>query len=275
MSSIVRSVERAGTFLFVPGDRPKRFEKAHAADPGLVVIDLEDAVAPDRKPAARVAAAEWIAAGHPCAVRINARGTAWYEDDLEMVRGLDVAVMVPKAEDAEALAGVAAVLPAGSAVIGLVETAAGVTNASRIATARGVRRLAFGTFDLAAELGISPDDTLALLTCRSALVLASAVGQLAPPVDGVTADITDPDRLRTDVAHARRLGFGGKLCIHPRQVATVAEALRPSDADIRWARSVVEASASGAVVLVEGRMVDKPVIERARRILETAEERSE
>ena len=149
-------------------------------------------------------------------------------------------------------------------------TDAAVAGAPRIAAVEGVVRLALGTFDLAAELGVSPDDRDALAWSRGALVLASAAARIAPPVDGVTGDVADEGRLRSDVRHGAAVGFTGKLCIHPRQVPVVEAELAPSLDDVRWARSVldgVEAAGGSAVVVVDGKMVDKPVVDRARRIL--------
>ncbi|GEE00493.1 citryl-CoA lyase [Gordonia spumicola] len=249
----------ATTLLFVPGDRPERFAKAAAAGADLVVLDLEDAVAADAKDAARANVAAW-AADHPCAVRINSADTAWFRADLDALTGKNVTIMVPKADDPAVLAGI------GGDVIALIETARGVLRAPAIADVPNVVRLAVGTFDLAAELGVDPTDTQALLPTRGALVLASAAAGLSGPIDGVTAAIDDAERLTADTAYARRLGFAGKLCIHPRQLAPVSAAFRPSDAQIAWARRIVDA-AKGAVAQVDGEMVDKPVVDRANAIL--------
>lgn len=253
------SAATASTLLFVPGDRPDRFDKAAAAGADLVVLDLEDAVSADAKEAARANVAAW-AAHRPCAVRINSADTRWFRADLDALSAKDVTIMVPKAEDPAVLAGI------GGNVIALIETARGVLNAPAIASVPGVVRLAVGTFDLAAELGVDPTDTEALLPTRGALVLASAAAGLPGPIDGVTAAIDEPDRIIADTTYARRLGFAGKLCIHPRQLRPAAAALRPTEAQIGWARRIVEAS-SGAVAQVDGEMVDKPVVDRAHAIL--------
>ncbi|WP_341268133.1 CoA ester lyase [Gordonia malaquae] len=253
------SAATASTLLFVPGDRPDRFDKAAAAGADLVVLDLEDAVSADAKEAARANVAAW-AAHRPCAVRINSADTRWFRADLDALSAKDVTIMVPKAEDPAVLAGI------GGNVIALIETARGVLNAPAIASVPGVVRLAVGTFDLAAEMGVDPTDTEALLPTRGALVLASAAAGLPGPIDGVTAAIDEPDRIVADTTYARRLGFAGKLCIHPRQLRPAAAALRPTEAQIGWARRIVEAS-SGAVAQVDGEMVDKPVVDRAHAIL--------
>ena len=258
------------TLLFVPGDRPERFDKAAAAGADLVVVDLEDAVPSAHKTDARNHAATWLSETPPGvlhAVRINASDTGEYADDVAALAGLPCLVMVPKAEDPDALREVARLLGPDAGLLALVETATGILRAPGIAAVDAVQRLVFGSFDLAAQLGVSPDDREALQSARSALVLASAAAGLPAPVDGVTGDVTDDGRVADDVAYAVRLGFGGKLCIHPRQVAPARAGFRPSAEDVSWARTVVAAVGEGGVALVDGRMVDKPVVDRARRIL--------
>jgi citrate lyase subunit beta / citryl-CoA lyase len=257
----------ARTLLFVPGDRPERFPKAVASGADLVVLDLEDAVAPEAKNAARASVAAALSEGGRYAVRINAVGTRWFDDDLAMVATHDCAVMVPKAEDPATLAGIAAALPDSAPLVALLETAAGVLAAPAVAASPGVSRLALGSFDLAAQLGVEPTDRTALQVARSALVLASAAAGLSSPVDGVTGAVSDDALLVEETDHARRMGFGARLCIHPRQVPLVAQALKPSEAQLAWARAVLAASSSSGVAVVAGEMVDKPVLDRARRLL--------
>ncbi len=247
----------ATTFLFVPGDRPDRFGKAVACGADVVLLDLEDAVAPAAKDSARAAVAEWLESNRAM-VRINAPGTPWFAADAELVAGRGVPVMVPKAETPGVLAGF-------REVVALVETARGVEGAGALAAVPSVRRLAFGSVDLAAELGVAPEDREPFAYARSRLVIASAAAGLAPPVDGVTTDLRDDSRLDEDVRYARRMGFGGKLCIHPRQVGPVRAGFAPTEAERAWARRVV--TAGDSVSVVDGRMVDKPVLARARHIL--------
>ncbi len=257
------------TYLFVPGDRPDRFDKAVASGAGLVVLDLEDAVAPEAKGAAREHVGRWLAAGGRAAVRINAAEQV-ARDDVAALASWPVPVMVPKAEDPAALVALRDDLHQETTLIALVETAAGVLAAPTIAAAQGVSRLVLGTYDLAAQLGVDPDDRDAMAGARHALVLASAAAGLAPPVDGVTGAVDDPEMLQSDLDHAIRLGFGGKLCIHPRQVAPAAAAFRPSAEQVAWARRVVAVAAGGGAVQLDGAMVDKPVVDRAHRVLEAA-----
>lgn len=266
-----RQARDAVTWLFVPGDRPERFGKAAASGADVVVLDLEDAVAPERKEDARRHVCAWVAEGHECAVRVNAPGTRWHTGDLAALSGSGCAVMLPKADDPVAVREVAEMLGGSPTLIALVETARGVLNARGIAAIPAVARLAFGSFDLTAELGVDPADREALAQARGALVLASAAAGVPGPVDGVTSDLGDEDLLTEDVGYARRLGFTGKLCVHPKQVAVAAAALRPNEHETRWARQVVDAAAGGGVAAVGGRMVDKPVLDRARRILRQSE----
>jgi citrate lyase subunit beta / citryl-CoA lyase len=257
----------ARTFLFVPGDRPERFDKACASGADAVVIDLEDAVAPDAKQRARDAIAAWLGRGDqpPPWLRINAAGSAWFNDDLALARHPAIAgAMLPKAESAADVRAVGV-----ASVIALIESARGMARLDAIASAPGMTRLAFGSIDFQADVGI-PGEGDALLAFRSALVLASRLADLAPPIDGVTPAIDDADLLRSETLRARELGFGGKLCIHPKQVNVVREAFAPTAAERAWAQRVIEAVERGGegALAVDGRMVDRPVILRARTILE-------
>ncbi|KQZ75736.1 MULTISPECIES: HpcH/HpaI aldolase/citrate lyase family protein [unclassified Nocardioides] len=265
----------ARTLLFVPGDRPDRFDKAAAAGADLVVLDLEDAVAPDAKDRARDDVVSWLrTTTTAAAVRVNAHGTPWHDADLAalselLASGVACTVMLPKAQDPAAVAATVASLGDGAQVVALLETARGVLRAEPIAAVPGVVRLALGTYDLATELGVDPEDVAAMASARGALVLASAAAGLAGPVDGVTGDVRDADRLVADVRRAAALGFAGKLCIHPAQVAPTAATFAPDATEVAWAQRVVTAAeaAGDGVLLVDGRMVDLPVVDRARRIL--------
>jgi len=196
----------ARTLLFVPGDRPDRFDKAAAAGADLVVLDLEDAVAPHEKERARDEVVAWLrTATVPAAVRVNAVDSPWHDADRAVLAGRASTVVLPKAQDPTVVAAVVASLGDGSSVIALLETARGILRAEAIAAVPGVVRLALGTYDLAAGLGVDPDDPAAMAAARGALVLASAAAGLAGPVDGVTGDVRDTDRLVADVLPASAL----------------------------------------------------------------------
>lgn len=274
------SLARARSFLFVPATRPERFAKALASGADAVIIDLEDAVAPADKSAARQALVQAFLALAPdpvqrsrMLVRMNAAGTPWYAQDLALLRELVTqglgAVMVPKAESAANLGEVAAAI--GSCpLLPLIESVAGLDAADAMAATPQVLRLAFGHLDFQADAGLAcgPDES-ELVPVRLALVLASRRARLPAPVDSVTTGTQDSAQLASDAARGRRAGFGGKLCIHPAQVAVVNAAFAPSAAERDWARRVVRAveAAGGGVCSLDGRMVDAPVLLLAQRTL--------
>ena len=257
------------SYLFVPADRPERYAKALASGADAVIVDLEDAVAAESKDRARAALAAWLDdGGRGIAVRINDAGSAAFAADLAIAAraGVD-AVVVPKAERAADLAHIAT-MARGAALLPLIETATGIDRIGEIAAAPGVQRLAFGSIDLQLDLGIDGDGE-ELLLFRSQLVLASRLASIATPIDGVSTAIDDAAAVEADTRRARRFGFGAKLCIHPRQLAAVHAAFAPTADEIAWAERVVAAadSAAGAAVAVDGRMVDRPVLLRARGLL--------
>lgn len=286
------------SYLFVPADRPERLAKALASGADAVIVDLEDAVAPAAKPGARQALAHWLenrsGLAHqaasapptgsnvrtvppPLLVRINSAVTPWFQDDLRVcaLRGVD-GIVLPKTQTLEELAAVRAAAPQ-QVLLPLIETAIGVQAAVTLAGAPGVQRLVFGSLDLQADLDIEADDEGdedALLAFRSHLVLASRLSGLAAPVDGVSTALQDAVLVQRDTLRARRLGFGAKLCIHPKQVDAVHRGFAPSLADVAWARRVLQAyeaaqQAGGRGALaVDGKMVDAPVLRRARTLVE-------
>ena len=258
----VEALSAAASFLFVPGNRPERFDKAVAAGADQVIIDLEDAVAPAAKAEAREAMSRW--AGRTGAVvRINAPGTPWHDADIAACTSAGVgAVMAAKAEDPRQLARLHDLT--GLPIVALVETALGIEDVRAVAAAPGVRRLAFGAIDLALDLGLSvPDEALDGFRLR--LTSASRLAGLAAPIDGVQTDFRNADRLADDVRRAAGLGFTGKLCIHPAQVAIVSARFAPSAEAIAWATRV--AAVGEDAVALAGEMIDKPVRDRARLIL--------
>lgn len=264
------AIDAATTFLFVPGSRPDRYDKAVASGADVVIVDLEDAVAPEGKTAAREQVREWLAAGGRAAVRVNGTGTPWFDDDVAVVAALGCPVVLPKAESGAELAALAERLPAGTPVVPVVETALGVRRAEEICAAPGVVRPAFGSVDLAVDIGVDHLDDVALRHTRCELVLAARAAGVTAPVDGVTTSVRDDARLATDSAAALALGLTAKLCIHPAQVAVVAAAFRPSAEELAWADRVVAAAETGAVAVLDGALVDKPVVDRAVALLHRA-----
>lgn len=249
--------------LFVPANRPERFAKAAASGADAIILDLEDAVAADDKEAARAALSVDFT-NKPVIVRVNAMGTRWHVGDMAAVRRLGVAaVMIPKAESAAALMQA----DFDSPLIALVETVLGVASAREIARCARVERLAFGSVDYAADLGCDHDRD-ALAPARSELLVASRLAHKPAPFDGVTTDVRCAYAAREDARHARALGFGGKLCIHPKQIEAVFAGFMPSAAELDWAQRVL-AAGDGATTL-DGAMIDAPVRARARSIRQRA-----
>jgi citrate lyase subunit beta / citryl-CoA lyase len=273
------SLTSARSFLFVPANRPERYAKALASGAGAVIIDLEDAIAPSDKPAARLQL-ETSFADVPMVdrarllVRINASGTAWHSADLTLAGKLAhlglAGVVLPKAELADQLGHVAALVGHACALLPMIESAAGLVAVNEIARSPQVARLLFGNLDFQADLGMAcgPDEA-ELQPVRMALVLASRLAGLAPPVDGVTAAMGDLVQVQKDAERSRRSGFGARLCIHPAQVAVVNAAVAPTAAELDWARRVMQGSEEthGGVFTLDGRMVDAPVLLLARRML--------
>lgn len=258
--------------LFCPGDRPDRHAKAAAAA-DMVIIDLEDAVAFDGKPAARAALIASDLNPDRTLVRVNPRSTGLLLDDiaaLEQTRYRNI--MLAKAETVDDLEPLA-----GYSVVAICESPLGVRNADGLAEHDFVVGLTWGAEDLVAAMGgsSSRDESHAYRRfadyARSRiLIAATSVGKQA--FDTVHLDIADDIGLRAEAVDAAASGFSGIMCIHPSQVETIRNAFRPSAESIEWAERVLAAAAtsSNGVFAYEGRMVDEPVLRQARRIIETA-----
>jgi citrate lyase subunit beta/citryl-CoA lyase len=257
------------SYLFVPGNRPDRFAKACAAGADAVVLDLEDSVAAGDKVAAREAVAAWVTPAQPVLVRVNVPNSEWFRDDLTLAGKPGITgILLPKAERVEDIRIVAEHLGAAALILPQIETAQGFWNALAMAGAYGVQRLLFGSIDFQLDLGMTATED-ELLYFRSQIVLVSRLSGVESPVDGVTTDINWAEQVRADTLRAKRLGFGGKMCIHPRQVLVVNECFAPTAEEEAWARRVVKASAAahGGATSVDGKMVDRPVLAQAEKIL--------
>lgn len=260
-------VTSARSLLFVPGSRPDRFYKASVTEADGIILDLEDAVAEKDKNSARENVHEWLAAGGRGVVRINGADTPWHSEDVQMAAEHGCPVMLPKAETLSELVALRSSLRDGTEIIPLIETALGILRSYSVCLAPGVVRVAFGNVDFAAQLGIDNEDATALLTARTQIVLASAAAGIAGPFDGVTTDLVNIDRTSRDAKHAASLGFTGKLCVHPRQIAAVHPSFTPAEHELDRARDILETSKDGNAVALDGEMIDRPVIEQARRLL--------
>src|SRR3954470_7256330 len=267
-SATARDLSHARSLLFAPGGDERKLANALASEADLVVADLEDAVAPAEKPAAR----EVVARMAPRVVRVNGADTEWFADDVALVASMELDVLVLPKSSPEA---VAALGNEGPPVIAIVETAQGLRLAYETACSPRVAALIIGAVDLGAELGLEPRaDGLEILHARSRVVVDSAAARIRAPFDIVHLEIEDDDGLEEQAAFARSLGFRGKVCIHPRQVPIVNRVFLPGEREVAWAQRVVEEfEASGEGVLaVNGEMIDLPVVERARRILREGSE---
>jgi citrate lyase beta subunit len=271
------SFATARSLLFAPGNDERKLEKALAAGADAVVADLEDAVPATEKEAARTVARRVLgdaATASLVTVRVNAAGTEHWGADLQAVADLELdALVLPKATP-EA---VGALGPDGPPVVAIVETALGVRHAYETARLPRVAALVLGAVDLGLELGLEPRaDGQEVLYARSRLVLESAAAGLRSPFDLVHVDTRDDEGLEAEARLARSLGFRGKACIHPAQVAIVNRVFSPTGEERERARRVVEAYERGladgrGAVALDGEMIDLPVVERARRILAETE----
>ena len=265
-------------FLFVPGTRPERFLKALDSGASGVILDLEDAVAEEDKESARAA----IRSAWPqfsdeqkkrLVIRTNSPGSKFYSADLILAQELKVAcILIPKSESLDQINGAALMLP-NTAIIPMIETALGLHHLNEIANSNQVLRLALGNLDLQADLGMMCDaQETELQTARYQIVLASRLAQITPPVDGVTPSTDDLPRITDDAERAKRMGFGAKLCIHPKQVAIIQAAFMPTEEEVHWAQRVIEAdrSSKGGAVKLDGKMIDRPVVLLAKRTLAIA-----
>ena len=273
------------SILFVPGDRPNRYAKALAAGADAVCIDLEDAVADERKAGARESVMAFLGErrtgdsrrGARLLVRINdlAGDAGW--DDLEAIADgpRPDAMMVPMVRASVEVGVAARKLGVTLPLLPLIETAGGLEDAAKIGAVVGVAGLVFGGFDLALELGAKPHWE-PLLYARSRVVHAAAVSGI-PAYDAPSRDFHDLAPVREEARRGRALGFAGKTAIHPAQIPVIHEAFAPSREEVEPSREVVEADrgAGGGAVGLGGRMVDRPVVEAARRVLERAGEGGE
>ncbi len=265
------------TGLYVPGNRPERFDKAVATGADLVILDLEDAVAPDQKAAARDAVVQWLRArtssdeGAVIQVRINAVHRAGHEADFQA----DLTALaplharfelrVPKVETTADLDSVVRLAP-GRPITALIETAGGVENAALIARHEAVTRLALGESDLSSDLGTAAREAIDYARVR--VLFAARAAGLPAPMLSAFADIRNLDDFRADTERGRALGWVGRTAVHPSQLAVIAEVFRPDNKAVAWATAVVNSTQNGGVsTLTSGEMVDPAMLGRAHSIL--------
>ncbi|GAA0994096.1 CoA ester lyase [Acrocarpospora macrocephala] len=265
--------------LYVPGDQPGKLAGAATRGADSLIVDLEDAVPAAAKPQARATVARWLASDGPAVaretqlwIRINP-GEAGLADLAEVAHPAVTGICVAKTESVDWLAELDRKLADYPHLVlcPILESAAAVLSAPRLAKAPRVARLQLGEADLRADLGVDPgDDERELLWARSHVVLASAAAGLAPPLAPVSTAITDPDALRRSTHALRRLGFHGRACIHPAQIPIVHEVFTPTPGELSRAQALItrfENTPDGVLVDDDGRMVDEAVIRQARRTL--------
>jgi citrate lyase subunit beta / citryl-CoA lyase len=279
------------SFLFAPGNHPRRVEKAMSLDADAVILDLEDACPVAEKVATRevvVAACQQPRPGLAY-IRVNATTTEWgYGDLVAIVRkGVD-GIVLPKLETVDELRAAEWVIAnierergfsAGAIdLIPIIETAKGLTNLNAIASASTrIRRIAFGAGDFTLDVAMAWTRSEAeLLPYRSACVLASRAGNLEAPLDTVWAELKDAEGFYASAVHAKNLGFQGKMCIHPDQVPVVNGVFAPTPAEVEWSRKAVAAfaeaeKAGSASIQLDGKFIDYPIVYRAQRIVALAE----
>lgn len=292
-------IAEAVTFLFVPGDRPERFAKAAGSGADIVIIDLEDAVGAADKDAARANAIAAVHSGiapgrstaSPFLIRINTTDTEATRADLDALAAVApahhdpgfVGIAWPKLECAAALDAARDRLGGGLVVLGIIESAAGVRALDEVAAHPSIARLAVGAIDLAADLGLrdvpgvgdaagrvmSATEGPVLEHCKVLVTVASRLAGLPAPVESPSIELRDAEAITATTVRAAALGFTARLCIHPAQVPTVAAAFAPTQDELDWAARVVAAAEAGhgGALAVDGRMIDEPVIARARQTL--------
>ena len=267
--------------LFSPGDQPDLLAKAPSAGADVVVFDLEDAVVPEKKTAARESVADAVAEHSPACeicVRINPLESGG-RADLQALSTPPDSVMLPKVErasDVSVLADALAEQAFDTPILALLETASGIVNATEIAAVPETSAVLFGAEDLSADIGATRTESgTEVLAARQQVVLAAASAGVEA-IDTLVTDFSDTERLRVDAERAREWGFDGKMAIHPAQVSVINEAFTPTAEQVEWATRVVSAheraQAEGrGVFSVDGEMIDAPLITQAETILERAE----
>lgn len=279
------------SFLFAPGNHPRRVEKALSLDADGTILDLEDACPIAEKVATRavvVAAYQRPRTGLGY-VRVNAMSTEWgYGDIVAVVQKGVNGIVLPKLETVDEIRAADWVVanlererglkPGSIDILPIIETGKGLSNVRAICAAgTRVKRISFGAGDFTLDMNITWSRSEAeLLPYRNECVLASRAGGIEPPIDTVWVDLKDTEGFKNSVAAIKALGFQGKLCIYPDQIPVVNEMLSPSPAEVAWSRKVVAAfaeaeKAGSASIQLEGKFIDYPIVYRAERIIAMAD----
>jgi len=265
-------------YLFVPGDNDRMLAKATERGADAVIVDLEDAVAPSARAAALEGVRDWTRKHRAAAPEIWVRipGAAPIDEISRLVGPGLSGVVFPKANTASEVSMIAQVLSSTTdrpGLIVIIETAQALQNVDEVAGVPGVSRLMSGEADMAAQLGLAPDDENAWAPIRSRIVVASAAAHLPGPIGPVNPDFSDPDALRYESQVLRRQGFRSRAAIHPAQVAPYTDAFTPSEEELLAATEIIAlyeaalADGRGAIVDDAGNMVDEAVVKIAQRRL--------
>ena len=260
--------------LFVPAHKPHLIEKAIKTSADAVFLDLEDAVAADEKQTARNALLT-ASSTTPLWVRVNDVRSSYFEEDMANVRQCDFSenklrgLLLPKLEAPDDIDLIFEKLGKIVPLLGFIETAKGLSQCDELLAHPHLLTVIFGNLDFALDCGAKPTRE-ALLFARSKLIIAAKLADKPAPLDGVTADFKDEALLASDLEHAASLGFGGRLCIHPSQTETTLKAFMPTQDEIEKARAIIEVAGDRLVAQLNGQMIDRPVIEQARRTLKKA-----
>lgn len=258
--------------LFVPAMRPDRIKKAMASGADAIIADLEDSIAPEDKGRAREFLLEFIKKNKNAriCVRINPIESPEHEKDLALCRHEAVShIVLPKSLPDKGFENISEL---GKPIWPIIESAAAIVKLPELVVIKNVDRLLLGNLDLMTDLNLMSDLAPAervLEHARFKLILHSRVGDIAAPIDGVYPALNDEKGLRTSAFNARAMGYGGKICIHPKQVAIVNKAFSPTQAELKWAKSVLWSAenADSSVFVLDGKMIDAPVLNMAHRIM--------
>jgi len=259
------------TPLFVPGTRYDRFDQAIKSGADTIIIDLEDSVSESQKQEARENLLGFDKQNCNLFVRVNDLDSPFVEDDLACLEKCgEVGIMLSKSEDPHAITQWLERHTFKRKILCLIETVKGFAQTSALMRHPNVIGCAFGHFDFSTDLGCEADISL-LAPYRAELVLQSKLHKKAPPIDCVTANITQIEQLHLDCEDAKRRGFGGKLLIHPSQVKPAQSIFLPSKDEYDKAKELVAVTKSQAVIKHEGRMIDKPILKKAEQLIEKYE----
>lgn len=266
----VNILTRAKSFIFTPGNRPDRFERALSANADVIILDLDASVMPEQKALARRQILDFLRSvptPEKFIVRTNALGSTWAVDELKQLANTQISgVLLPMVEKAEHARLAHSLLNNRLPIISLVETARGISNIRDICQNGDSCRIAFGNMDYETDVDLG-GDRWGLIYPSSQVVIESRCAGLPPPIAGVTANFKEPKVLLDDIQFERSLGFGAKLCIHPVQVNAINTAFSPTEEEFARAQRIVDAGANSYAINLDGEMVDRPVIERALRTL--------